>query len=299
MDPAPRSRSSQIAPQDGLIFEAAKAFGRLGLPVIPIRAGTKIPLTQAGVYDASCDKGQIDRWWQRWPHAELALACGAEAGFDALDVDMQHGGPEELERLRLEAATELPKTVRQQTPSGGFHLLFRHRPKLKNRSGGKGLVPPGLDCRTTGAMIKVAPSPGYHWDIPLSVGDLASWPDWLATYFVEREGPGLPKRYRAALASEDDDRSARYLEAALVGICQEIVDAEPGSQNSTLNAGSFRMGILLAAHPHRSVSQALDPLVDAGLAMQNEMGRRPWSRAEIERIVRAGLNAGLAKGTGD
>ncbi len=279
------------------ILKAAIAFASQGRPVVPIRAGTKVPLTQAGVYDASCDIKRVERWWQRWPDAELALACGAAAGFDALDVDKQHGGLEELEQLCLKNATELPETVRQQTPSGGFHLLFSHRPKLKNRSGGKGSVPPGLDCRTTGAMIKVAPSPGYRWDIAFAEADLAPWPNWLATFFVESEAPTLPKRYQEALASDDSDLSARYVDAALSGICQQIAEAEPGTQNSTLNAGAFRMGILLAANPHWLVDDALGALVDAGLAMQNQIGRRPWSRAEIERIVRGGLHAGFAKGT--
>ena len=57
------------------------------------------------------------------------------------------------------------------------------------------------------------------------------------------------------------------------------------------------MGILLAANPHWLVDDALGALVDAGLAMQNQIGRRPWSRAEIERIVRGGLHAGFSKGT--
>ena len=118
-----------------LMLEAALGYAELGIAILPMRTDEKIPLTRHGSRDASRDPGQISRWWRRWPTADLSLASGMISGFDALDVDRQHGGIEALAGL-IDHHGPLPETSRQQTPSGGFHLLFRHRPGLKNRSGG-------------------------------------------------------------------------------------------------------------------------------------------------------------------
>ena len=75
-----------------IILDAALRYAGIGLSVVPIRPGEKAPYTEHGVRDATTSITQIKRWWQRWPKADIALACGAASGFDVLDVDRQHGG---------------------------------------------------------------------------------------------------------------------------------------------------------------------------------------------------------------
>jgi len=164
-----------------IICRAALRYAEGGVPVVPIVPGKKYPLTEHGVHDASTDAATIEAWWRRWPRADLALACGERSGFDVLDVDQQHGGVESFAKL-IDTFGAIPKTARQLTPSGGFHLLFRHQPGLKNRSGGQGGAPLGLDCRTTGAMIRTVPTQGYQWIMVLPSADLPRWPDWLADF---------------------------------------------------------------------------------------------------------------------
>lgn len=62
----------------------ALAYAARGWPVMP--AEGKQPLTRHGVKDASTDAELIRRWFQHWPHANLALACGSP-GPQVLDVD--------------------------------------------------------------------------------------------------------------------------------------------------------------------------------------------------------------------
>ncbi len=283
--------------RQSLTLEAALGYAELGIAVLPILSGRKTPLTRHGSRDASRDPRQISRWWRRWPTADLALACGAISSFDALDVDRQHGGIEALAGL-IDCHGPLPETSRQQTPSGGFHLLFRHRPGLKNRSGGQGNAPHGLDCRTSGAMIKAAPAAGYRWTQFLDPAALPPWPDWLATFYLDDEGRDAARLELPAivLTLAQADQATRYVAGAMAGIAEEIAGAGPGCQQATLNGASFRAGRLHAAAPVLSLDEMVEALAAAGLAMANQPDRRPWRRAEIEQIVRRAVDDGRRAG---
>lgn len=171
----------------GSAMLAAFRYAAKGIPVVPIESDGKAPVVKGGVHAASVDRKQIEDWWRRWPRSSLALPCGPEAGFDALDVDKQHDGIETLKAF-LRTHGPLPITAWQRTASGGFHLLFRHRPGLKNWSGGQGLAPRGLDCRTTGAKIRTAPVKGYRWMAFFEPAALPPWPECLAAFFQKIEG---------------------------------------------------------------------------------------------------------------
>ncbi len=277
-------------------LHAALRYAEQGIPVLPLWAGLKAPHIKRGVHAATICSKKIIAWWQKWPDADLALACGSKAGFDVLDVDEQHGGPETLHNLLREHGAKLPETARQVTPSGGFHLLFQHQPMLKNRSGGQGLVPAGLDCRTFGAMIRTAPTPGYRWDRPWSQADVAPWPTWLADFYrdVETKSSTGPKPVFTAPAG--GDHREQYVATALATIVCDIQKAQPGSQNSILNASSFRVGRLLAAVPHLNIEDVISQLIDAGLSMANQPCRAAWQAHEIEKIVRRAIDDGQSKG---
>ena len=67
------------------IRDAALRYAR-AWPVCVCRPGAKEPLTPHGVKDATCDPQLIRRWFDRWPDANLAVACGSP-GPQVLDVD--------------------------------------------------------------------------------------------------------------------------------------------------------------------------------------------------------------------
>lgn len=281
-----------------IMLDAALRYADLGISILPIRPGSKVPYTEHGVHDATTNSLQIECWWQQWPRADIALACGAVAGFDVLDVDRQHGGIGRLDAL-VKVHGPVPATARQRTPSGGFHLLFAHRPGLKNRSGGQGDAPLGLDCRTTGGMIKAAPTTGYRWIERPDHTDLPPWPDWLAAFYREREMPSpatTAPRHTLPISPEHADQVERYVLKAIMGIADEIAAAKPGCQEPTLNGGSFRVGRLVAAVPDLAAESVIQQLFQAGMAMENEVGRRPWTVVEIERSVRRGLEDGKRQG---
>ena len=114
------------------LLDAALGYAARGIPVYPVhwprpapggaspgcscRRGAacdrpaKHPLVRHGIHDATTNPAQLERWWQRWPQANLGLATGIV--FDALDID----GPAGLAALRQLARHGGPAAPR---PAGG------------------------------------------------------------------------------------------------------------------------------------------------------------------------------------
>ena len=127
-----------------------------GYPVFPCVPNKKIPLTSRGFYDASADKEVIKKWWAQSPKANIGLATGSKADLLVIDVDVKNdaGGLASMEQLQLEFG-ELNSTRRVITPSGGYHLYFKHpRDGIKNTIG----IRPGIDIKTEGGYVLAAGS---------------------------------------------------------------------------------------------------------------------------------------------
>jgi hypothetical protein len=161
------------------LLEAALEYAGRGLPVFPCNG--KKPHTQRGFQDASTDTATVLAWWQRWPEANIGIPTGATSGLDVLDVDVQHGGGGELERLQRERG-KLPATVEVLTPSGGRHYWFAHKRALRSSAG---ILGPGVDTRGEGGYVVVPPSVGENGRAykfmsrgRLSV-DMAELPGWV------------------------------------------------------------------------------------------------------------------------
>lgn len=132
---------------------AAVGYATLGWRVHPCYPGGKRPLTRWGD-TATTDIGQVIRWWQRWPEANVAVATGAP-GPDVLDVDTKDGknGLELFERCRRAGLLRGAAAI-VRTPSGGLHLWF-------NGTGQRGgTVGPGraLELKAVGGYVLVPPS---------------------------------------------------------------------------------------------------------------------------------------------
>jgi putative DNA primase/helicase len=126
-----------------------------GYPVFPCVPNKKIPLTSRGFYDASADKEVIKQWWAQSPKANIGLATGAKADLLVIDVDVKNGagGLASMEALEFELG---PLNTRKiVTPSGGYHLYFKHpRDGIKNTIG----IRPGIDIKTEGGYVLAAGS---------------------------------------------------------------------------------------------------------------------------------------------
>jgi hypothetical protein len=146
------------------LLKAALAYAGRGVPVFPCEPGAKRPLTRNGHSDATTDRRAIERWWKRWPSANIGLPTGKESGIVVLDVDVDDGGLESLAKLER-AGAPVPKTARTRTGRGGVHVFFRYPGSTEIRNSA-GLLGPGLDVRGEGGYVVVPPSRTrgpYEW----------------------------------------------------------------------------------------------------------------------------------------
>lgn len=175
---------------------AAVTLAGRGYHVFPCRPHGKEPLTKNGWKDATQDERKILQWWDRWPDANIAVACGP-SGIVALDIDSKHGAdPREVlpalgfEDYPILLTGEAPEPDAAHPESlaevRGAHALFRSdlataRTTVK-----------GVELRGGGGYIVVPPSvhPSgivYEGNLP-PVTDLPAAPSTLAGILVVNGG---------------------------------------------------------------------------------------------------------------
>lgn len=160
------------------MLDAALGYAALGYPVFPCRPGAKVPATPHGCCDATRDVARIRQWWRGAPAANVAVAT---SGLLVVDVDPA-GRDWPGDAARRAAIRDLSPPV-QRTPRGGFHLFFAV-PAGKQWRCSAGLLAAGVDVRTSGGYVVVAPSSvggaTYRWARPLVPRDaLPPPPQWL------------------------------------------------------------------------------------------------------------------------
>jgi Bifunctional DNA primase/polymerase, N-terminal len=286
-----------------MLLDAALGYAARGIPVYPVHwphpiadgaslacscrhgAGcdrpAKHPLVRHGIHDATTHPGLLERWWQRWPAANLGLATGIV--FDALDVDGP-AGLAALGQLARTAGLRLPGPL-VATGGGGWHHWFTPT--------GLGNHPPhGLahvDWRGRGGCVLAPPSRHvsgrpYRWLRNLDQAPL----------------PEVPAALRALLEPSTPDPVETPTRAVPVGhpygrrvLADELAQlqqAAPRTRNRTLNACAFKVyryvggGVLDA-------EQVTEALTDTALAI----GLDP---AEVRRTLASARAAGLANPRG-
>ena len=150
--------------------DAALTYARKGWFVYPSPAKAGPAHVKWGT-ESTTDAATIARWWTRWPTALICLDCG-RSGLAAIDLDRKNGKDGVAVIHALEAIHgKLPATIKQRTPSGGWHLIFTGSIKTT-----QSVIGEGVDTRGRGGMIVLAPSAGYR----MSGDVLAELPPWLA-----------------------------------------------------------------------------------------------------------------------
>lgn len=188
--------------------DAALQYAKNGWKVFPLEESEKVPKIPVreggkGVHDATTDKQQIENWFARWPNANIGVHC---EDFFVLDCDPKNGGPASLQKL-IDINGPLPTTLRQSTPSGGTHFIFKSPLGIyiKNRAG----FVQGLDTRAYGGYICVEPSEtdngAYKWENPGT--PIAEPPDWLIA-LVRDSREGFKQSERSDTGSRDIDDAA-------------------------------------------------------------------------------------------
>ena len=106
----PASRCERIA-------LAAAARGYHVFPCWPRDKRPRVPKSEGGkgFKDATRDEGHILRWWDRWPDANVGIACGA-SGMVVLDIDSKSGADprEVVDQLELH---DYPQLLTGEAPA--------------------------------------------------------------------------------------------------------------------------------------------------------------------------------------
>ena len=163
-----------------------------GYSVFPCHPRGKAPLTANGFKAATCDERRILLWWDRWPDANIGVACEA-SGVTVVDVDTKAGADPiavfaELAKLGDPAALVVSWTGRAPEPTAecpdsladtlGAHIWFGGVTRTGHTRW------PGVELRSRGAYV-IAPHSThpsgvqYQWRTgsPFPVGQLPALPD--------------------------------------------------------------------------------------------------------------------------
>lgn len=108
------------------MLEHALAYAARGKRVFPCN-GENRPIPRHGSKHVATDAAQIRAWWEKQPHAGMAMPTGQITGLSVLDIDNKPDkgkvGDEALELLENKHGA-LPDTPTVLTPSGGEHRYF-------------------------------------------------------------------------------------------------------------------------------------------------------------------------------
>lgn len=171
----------------------ARRYVALGWKVFPVAAGAKVPAIPSkeggrGVLDATMDLELIERWAQRYPNANVGIACGKDSGILVLDIDIGNGGLQSIRSLQA-AGKQFPSTVMARTANGGWHAYFAYTPGPNNS---KSRLGRGLDIRTSGGYVLAPPSELdggkiYRWLRQPLGRFLVPFPGWAVQALKPRE----------------------------------------------------------------------------------------------------------------
>ena len=158
------------------ILKAALEYEKMGYSVIPVKKNKK-PFVKWERYQTErADPDQIQKWWEKWPSANIGLVTGEISGIDVVDCDSEQGQDAVNEFLSDSFITPMSKTPR------GWHFFFKHKKGLSNGV----RVLKDTDLRTSGGYVVVPPSKNgdgesYTWMQDLSISDVlpAPMPDML------------------------------------------------------------------------------------------------------------------------
>ena len=242
-----------------ILLDAAIDYASRGLAVFPLKPRDKSPITAHGVHEATTNFDQINKWWSRYPNANIGIACGkVSGGLLVVDLDRKPNGVDGLDSLNEweRENGELPETVRSITGSDGNHLLYRIDGTNKNRVN----LLPGVDIRSDGGYI-VAP-PSIHPN-----GNRYEW---------EYD----PEEYEVAHGDEVLERLLNYGKKDKVENFTLPDKVGKGQRNDTM----YKLACSLQA---RNLPDAV--IRTSMSAANSEMCEPPLTAAELDKIVESAL----------
>lgn len=201
-------------------------------------------------------------YWLPLPEANIGIHC---EGLAVIDVDVNKGGNDALEQLRI--LYDLPATLCTRTPTGGSHLFFKLPEGHAGVPNSVGRLGAGLDVRSTGGYVvapgSVVAAGAYEFEHPGVA--IAEAPDWL----VSKLGHPRPK---ASPAADLPDAPDALLERARGW----LRDAAPAVEGQGGDARTFAVACGL-----RDLGVAQGQALGLLLEDWNDRCSPPWTPADL------------------
>jgi hypothetical protein len=262
----------------GSSLDDALAAAARGWHVFPIKPDGKVPDSPNGQDDATTDRDQIMAWYQRKPGSNYGINC-ERSGLYAIDIDAGPGkqGLESWRTLLYEHGTVPTLAVR--TPSGGWHLYYRHdysQVRLTNTTSKLG---EHVDTRGNGYVV--GPGSvinGKPYEL-LDDREPAPLPMWIAAalrtdwQLVDVPTPSMPA----------NDVIARVAELA-----SELAAAADGQGNNTANTIAYMVGQYVGAGQITEVYGISELMIAIGGWTYKQRG----DRAKMQRTSKGAIADG-------
>lgn len=200
---------------------AASQLAAAGVPVFPCVPGAKRPLTEHGFHDATIDPSQVQRWWGRWPEANIGVPTGQASGLVVVDVDVhsEADGYRWFGRANRAGLTT-GWDVLVSTPSGGTHAYYPVAPGTEQQRSWQAAIA-GIDFRGDGGYIIVPPSVVQYEDsaVAYQLARIAGTPprpvdaSGLREFLDPRPSPAFRRTTRGPRREADVSRLASWVAA--------------------------------------------------------------------------------------
>lgn len=118
-----------------------------------------------GLNSATTDAVVIERWWTRWPDANVGVRTGKISGIVVMDIDAKSSGLESWQDIQ--DFNGRVDTLTSHTGGGGLHLFFEAPAKELKSTASQ--IAQGVDTRAEGGYVVLPPSlhisgRRYRWE---------------------------------------------------------------------------------------------------------------------------------------
>jgi len=153
---------------------AALSYLEAGLSIIPTKCEDKRPCILWKEFQTRCaTKSEVERWYQAYPDAGVAIVCGAISGVVVVDGDPRNGSG------LFELSPFLPLTPTVETGGGGRHYYFAAPPAMPTPK--VSALIPGVDLQGEASYVVAPPTihpsgQRYRWIPGLAFSEVSLAP---------------------------------------------------------------------------------------------------------------------------
>lgn len=200
------------------IADEALALAALGIQLIPVSKGTKIPAFKNWPQVATADPIKLHEWFDNEDY-NSGIRCGLYPNglyLVAIDIDNGNGknGSKTIDGLKS-LGFDFPPTWMQKTPNGGFHMLYWSSVPIRQ---GVSVLGEHIDIRCSGGQILGPKSivNGKSYEVVERI-PFAHIPLWIQEGYAKPELKATVLEFKPKLTAEGQvlslNRAVEYLQS--------------------------------------------------------------------------------------